>query len=49
MRSSVYSSQSSAALTSQPIDINMINASSDDGQEAVGENLDVDLEKELGT
>ena len=48
MRSSVYSSQSSAALTSQPIDINVIDVSSNNGKEAVGENLDVDLEKELG-
>ena len=51
MRSSLYSSQSSAA---QSIDIDTIATSSDDGQEAMGErsvdgeDLDVNLKKELG-
>ena len=46
-RSSAYSSQSSVAHTSEPIDIDAIDAiamSSDDE-----ENVDIDLEQELGT
>jgi len=53
-RLSVYSSQSLIAHTSQAIDINVITTSSNNGREAMaelsvdGENLDIDLEKELG-